>query len=160
MGREKDSLPVVAMYVAAVRLYELGYYDEAVQWFYAAQYRARLFESLLDQREVGGVGSMAFELKSAHSAFYQLVGPYINGYAGCDKEEWLSAIEKVQAENRDPPDLAAIYPAIEFVAANQWDAKNLEIARGLGDLAEHLDSEWSKVEAGRAQSMMDERFCD
>lgn len=160
MGNENDSLPVVAMYVAAIRLYDLGHHDAAVQWFYAAQYRARLFQALLDESKVGGIGSVAFELKSAHSAFYQLIGPYINGYAGCDKEQWLAVLENLRAEkSRSLPNLAAIYPSINFIPEDQWAVKNLEVAQGLEDLAEHLDSEWPNIKAARAQEGIDRRFC-
>ena len=69
------------MYVAAIRLYDLGHKDEAVYWFYTAQYRARVFTSILDKENVGTIGSEAFELKQAYASFNQLAGEYINGYA-------------------------------------------------------------------------------
>ena len=69
------------LYVAAIRLYDLGYRKEAIYWFYSAQYRGRQFGVLLDQTKMGSIGSPGFELLHAQNAFYQLVGPYINGYA-------------------------------------------------------------------------------
>ena len=41
LKKEKDKLRAEVMYVTAIRLYDLGQKDEAVYWFYTAQYRAR-----------------------------------------------------------------------------------------------------------------------
>jgi hypothetical protein len=81
LKKEKDKLRADVMYVAAIRLYDLGHKDEAVHWFYSAQYRARVFSSILDKEKVGSIGSEAFELKQAYLSFNQLAGEYINGYA-------------------------------------------------------------------------------
>jgi hypothetical protein len=159
MEKEFASLPVVSMYVAAIRLYDLGQRDEAVHWFYAAQYRARLFQALLDESRVGGMGSAAFELVSAHNAFYQLVGPHMNGYAGCDQNRWLRVLEKVQAENKSTPDFATLYPSVAFIPRDQWDLKNAEVAAGLDKLAEYVESNWSEFEAKRAQNNIEAKFC-
>lgn len=159
MEQKAASLPVVAMYVAAIRLYDLGHRDEAVHWFYAAQYRARLFQAVLDQSRIGGIGSRAFELVSAHNAFYQLVGPYMNGYAGCDKDKWLEVLESVQIKNTAAPAFATIYPSVAFIPEGQWDLKNSEVAVGLDKLAEYIKSNWSEFEAQRAENNMEAKFC-
>ncbi len=39
LKKEKDRLRAEVMYVAAIRLYDLSQKDEAVYWFYTAQYR-------------------------------------------------------------------------------------------------------------------------
>ena len=38
LNKDKDKLRAEVMYIAAVRLYDLGHKDEAVYWFYTAQY--------------------------------------------------------------------------------------------------------------------------
>jgi hypothetical protein len=81
MKKDWDRRTFPELYVAAIRLYDLGYRKEAVYWFYSAQYRGRQFGVLLDQTKMGTIGSPGFELLHAQNAFYQLVGPYINGYA-------------------------------------------------------------------------------
>lgn len=159
MAREQPTLTVAAMYVLAIRLYDLGERDAAVRWFYAAQYRARLFHALLDPARVGTMGSPAFELNSAHAAFQQLAGPYLNGYAGCDRDKWLAAIAVVRAEHRRPVDLAALYPSVAFVPAGQWAARNDEVNAGLGKLAEHVETRWEEMRAQRAANDADRRFC-
>src|SRR5262245_12676699 len=40
-------LSVESMYVAAIRLYDLGLRDAALYWFYSAQYRTRLAQAVL-----------------------------------------------------------------------------------------------------------------
>ena len=81
MKKDWDRLTFPELYVAAIRLYDLGYRKESVYWFYSAQYRGRQFGVLLDQTKMGGIGSPGFELLHAQNAFYQLVGTYIKGYA-------------------------------------------------------------------------------
>src|SRR5437773_9460183 len=78
MKNDWDQLTFPELYVAAIRLYDLGYRKEAVYWFYTAQYRGRQFGVLLDQTKMGSIGSPGFELLHAQNAFYQLVGTYIN----------------------------------------------------------------------------------
>src|SRR6266542_1117513 len=62
MKKEWDRLTFPELYVAAIRLYDLGYRKEAVYWFYSAQYRGRQFGILLDQSKMGSIGSAGFEL--------------------------------------------------------------------------------------------------
>ena len=95
MKKDWDQLTFTELYVGAIRLYDLGYRKEAVYWFYSAQYRGRQFGVLLDQTEMGSIGSPGFELLHAQSAFYQLVGTYINGYAFEDTDGLVKIVEKV-----------------------------------------------------------------
>ncbi|MDY0169224.1 MAG: hypothetical protein RBS80_21960 [Thermoguttaceae bacterium] len=55
MKAEWDELRPEAMCVAAIRLFDLGLKDEAVYWFYSAQYRGRLFQALCDPDQVGSM---------------------------------------------------------------------------------------------------------
>jgi hypothetical protein len=99
------------VYVAAIRLYDFGFRKDSIYWFYSAQYRGRLFATLIDQEKMGSIGSAAFELYHAQNAFQQLVGPYINGYAFGDIDRLIPIIERVQREGKVVPDLTKIYPA-------------------------------------------------
>src|SRR5437764_2548047 len=72
MKKDWDQLTFPELYVAAIRLYDLGYRKEAVYWFYTAQYRGRQFGILLDQRKMGSTGSPGFELLPAQHAIFQL----------------------------------------------------------------------------------------
>src|SRR5881409_3926823 len=112
MKKDWDQLTFPELYVAAIRLYDLGYRKEAVYWFYSAQYRGRQFGVLLDQTKMGCIGDTGFELLHAQNAFYQLVGTYINGYAFGDMDGLAKIVERVQKEGRQIPDLQAAYPGV------------------------------------------------
>src|SRR5437773_7377722 len=114
MRKDWDRLTFPELYVAAIRLYDLGYRKESVYWFYSAQYRGRQFGVLLDQTKMGNIGSPGFELLHAQNAFYQLVGTYINGYAFGDMDGFVKVVERVQQEGRKIPDLEAAYPGVTF----------------------------------------------
>lgn len=81
MKQSWDTLNFAEVYVAAIRLYDLGFRKESIYWFYSAQYRGRLLAALVDREKMGSMGAPGFELVQAQNAFQQLVGPYINGYA-------------------------------------------------------------------------------
>src|SRR5437868_12651520 len=114
MKKHWDRLTFPELYVAAIRLYDLGYRKESVYWFYSAQYRGRQFGVLLDQTKMGSIGSPGFELLHAQNAFYQLVGTYINGYAFGDIDGLVKIVERVQKEGRRILDLEAVYPGVTF----------------------------------------------
>lgn len=68
MEGQHATLPVEAMYVAAVRLYDLGAREDALYWFYAAQYRARLFHAVADSRAAAAPFAETREQWGARSA--------------------------------------------------------------------------------------------
>src|SRR6266481_9086951 len=96
MKKDWDQLTFPELYVAAIRLYDLGYRKEAVYWFYSAQYRGRQFGVLLNKEKMGSIGDTGFELLQAQNAFFQLAGPYINGYAFGDIEALMKVVKRVQ----------------------------------------------------------------
>src|SRR5437667_10210923 len=120
MKKDWNRLTFPELYVAAIRLYDLGYRKEAVYWFYSAQYRGRQFGVLLDQSKMGSIGSAGFELFQAQNAFFQLVGPYINGYAFGDTDRLVKVVERVQKDGRRIPALQTIYPGLSFTSTTAW----------------------------------------
>src|SRR5438105_9639431 len=108
-------------YVAAIRLYDLGFRKESIYWFYSAQYRGRLFASLIDRDKMGSMGDPGFELFQAQNAFQQLVGPFINGYAFGEIDQLVPIIERVQREGKTVPDLTKTYPRVTFKPKSEWD---------------------------------------
>lgn len=160
MKREMAALPAISMFVAAARLYELGYRDESLYWFYMAQYRARLFKALLEPSKIGGMGSPTFELESAHNAFQQTLGEYVNGYAGCDQAKWLAALNQAQAENKTVPSLGKLYPAVAFIPAASWNGENAKINSGLTKLAEYIKANWPEMQTTRKENGLDKEFCN
>ncbi len=158
MKKNWNRLNFVERYVGAIRLYDLGYRNEATYWFYSAQYSGRQFGLLVDQKRIGGIGSPAFELYHAQDAFFQLVGPNLNGYAFGDVDALVRIIHAVQGANRSLPNLTAIYPGVDFLAKKQWPGKNAELNDGLGTLAASLAKQKTQIARERAQNGMQARF--
>src|SRR5438876_10717927 len=119
---------------AAIRLYDLSFRKESIYWFYSAQYRGRLFATLIDQEKMGSMGDPGFELVQQQTAFQQLVGPYINGYAFGDIDQLIPINERVQREGKVVPDLTKIYPNVTFKKKSESDAGNKGLNEGLTKL--------------------------
>jgi hypothetical protein len=158
MKKDWDRLTFPELYVAAIRLYDLGYRKEAVYWFYSAQYRGRQFGVLLDQAKMGSIGSPGFELLHAQNAFYQLVGTYINGYAFGGTDGLVKIVEKVQKEGRRIPDLEAAYPDVTFRNKSEWPSANAELADGMNQLLSMLREKKDEIKRQRIERGVEEKF--
>jgi hypothetical protein len=153
-----ETLNFPEVYVAAIRLYDLGFRKESIYWFYSAQYRGRLFATLIDQEKMGSIGSPGFELFQAQNAFQQLVGPYINGYAFGDIDGLIPVIEKVQREGKVVPDLTKIYPGVTFKPKSEWDTGNKGLNEGLTKLLVTLKNEKASIKQQRVERGMEAKF--
>lgn len=158
MKERWNELTFYETYVGAIRLYDLGYRNEAVYWFYSAQYRGRQFAMLVDPNKMGSMGDAGFELYHAQDAFLQLAGPYVNGYAFADPDSLTNVIRKVQSENRSVPDLRAIYPGVAFTNPSTWKAQNLQLNQGLDNLTAMLASQKEQIKAQREQNGTQAQF--
>jgi hypothetical protein len=158
MKKDWDRLTFPEVYVGAIRLYDLGYRKEAIYWFYSAQYRGRQFGVLLDQTKMGSIGSPGFELLHAQNAFYQLVGPYINGYAFGDIDGLVKIVERVQKEGRRIPDLQATYPGVTFRNKSEWPSANTDLADGMNQLISMLKEKKDEIKRQRIERGMEEKF--
>lgn len=158
MKEHWSALRFYELYVGAARLYDLGYRNEAVYWFYTAQYRGRLFGMLADPKRLGDIGDPGFELYHAQNAFFELSGPVINGYAFGDVDRLAGVLQRVQRENGAVPDLTALYPGVAFIPKSQWTAKNASLAAGLDKLGTTLSSEKAEIAAQREQNGTAARF--
>ena len=158
MKQSWDSLNFAETYVATIRLYDLGFRKESIYWFYSAQYRGRLFATLIDQQKMGSMGDPEFELFQAQNAFQQLVGPYINGYAFGDIDQLIPIIEKVQREGKTVPDLTKIYPRVTFKPKSEWEAGNNGLNEGLTKLLMTLKNEKASIKHQRIEQGMEAKF--
>ena len=158
MKKSWDTLNFRETYVAAIRLYDLGFRKESVYWFYSAQYRGRLFATLIDREKMGNIGSPGFELYQAQNAFQQLVGPYINGYAFGDIDQLVPIIEIVQREGKLIPDLTEIYPRVVFKPKSEWGAGNEGLNEGLTKLLVTLKNEKTSIKRQRIEHGMEAKF--
>src|SRR5262245_15528403 len=158
MKKSWDTLNFPETYVAAIRLYDLGYRKESIYWFYSAQYRGRLFATLIDHDKMGSIGDPGFELFQAQNAFQQLVGPYINGYAFGDIDQVVPIIERVQKEGQTVPDLTKIYPRVAFKPKSEWDVANKGLNEGMTKLLITLKNEKASIKQQRIEHGMEAKF--
>ena len=153
-----ETLNFAEVYVAAIRLYDLGFRKDSIYWFYSAQYRGRLFATLIDRDKMGSIGNAGFELFQAQNAFQQLVGPYINGYAFGDIDRLIPIIERVQSEGKALPDLTKIYPRVIFKPKSEWDEGNKGLNEGLTKLLLTLKNEKASIKQQRIEHGMEAKF--
>jgi hypothetical protein len=158
MKQSWDNLSFPEMYVAAIRLYDLGFRKESIYWFYSAQYRGRLLATLVDREKMGSVGEPGFELVQAANAFQQLVGPYVNGYAFGDIDQLVPIIERVQKEGKKLPDMNKIYPRVSFKDRSQWDTDNKGLNEGLGKMVGMLKEQKASIKQQRIERGMEAKF--
>jgi hypothetical protein len=160
MARQKDELTPEQMFVLAIRFYDLGEKDNAVYWFYEAQFRAKLFIKSLDADHFAGLGERSSVLFASYGAFTELAGEYINGYAGCDVDNWVKIVKTVKEDNASPPELDKLFPDSVFVARNQWQGINDQVAAGLGVLIDQLSEAKGAIRQQRATDNQDALFCN
>ena len=158
MKQSWSELRFPEMYVAAIRLYDLGFRNESTYWFYSAQYRGRLLASLVDQEKMGSIGAPAFELVQAANAFQQLVGPYINGYAFGDIDRLIQTVERVQKENKTVPDLENLYPGVTFKRRSEWNAGNESLNEGLTKFLSMLKDQKTSLKKTRIENGAEATF--
>jgi len=158
MKQSWATLNFAEVYVAAIRLYDLGFRKESIYWFYSAQYRGRLLGTLIDQEKMGSMGDPGFELFQAQNAFQQLVGPYINGYAFGDIDQLIPIIERVRKEGKVVPDLTKIYPRVTFKPKSEWDAGNKGLNDGLTKLLMTLKAQKASIKQQRIEHGMEAKF--
>src|SRR5436190_9584931 len=149
MKKSWDTLNFAETYIASIRLYDLGFRKESIYWFYSAQYRGRLFASLIDRDKMGSMGDPGFELFQAQNAFQTLVGPYVNGYAFGDIDQLVPIIERVQSEGQVVPDLTKIYPRVTFKPKSEWDAGNQGLNEEMTKLLMSLKNEKASIKQQR-----------
>lgn len=159
MARQKDALTPEQMFVLAIRLYDLGEKDNSVYWFYEAQFRAKLFLQTLDADHFAGISELSAGLLASYDAFTELAGEYINGYAGCDIDNWVKIARSVKEDNPKPPELDKIFPEAVFVERSQWQGINDEVAAGLGALIDQLSYTRKAIRVQREANNLDARYC-
>jgi hypothetical protein len=159
MARQRHELTPEQMFVLAIRLYDLGEKDNSVYWFYEAQFRAKLFLKSLDADHIAGISELSSELLSSYDSFTKLAGEYINGYAGCDVDNWVKIANSVKDDNPTPPELGKLFPGAVFVERSQWQGINDEVAAGLGGLIDQLSKTKEAIRRQRETNNLDALYC-
>lgn len=135
MRAEWTTLPAEAMYVAAIRLYDLDEKDDATYWFYSAQHRARLIRMLAVANPGAASGDALATLDQACVEFDRQAGGFINGHAFGDPENLAGILAKVREASQSLPDLRQAYPELKFLPDPSWPAANDAILGGWSALA-------------------------
>lgn len=158
LNKQKEKLRFDVMYVTAIRLYDLGHKDDAVEWFYAAQHRAFLFNKILDKEHIGGIGDNAFELRASYRAFNQLAGVYINGFAYGDLAKVEKTLNKVVDEANVLPKFDQLYPGVKFIPSSEWPDKNVEQMKDLNGLIEYVQKNRDQIKQERTKNGIDGKY--
>jgi hypothetical protein len=159
MKKNWAQLRFAELYVAAIRLYDLGYRKESIYWYYTAQYRGRQFALLVDPAKIGTAGAPAFDLVQIENAFRQLVGSYINGYAFGDLNTLAAILTGVQVEGRATiQDLTALYPGVAFQDKSQWAAVNGALADQMGGFIQMVKTQQASIAQQRINNGVAAKF--
>lgn len=158
LKKDWNKLTFPELYVAAIRLYDLGYRKESVYWFHTARLRGRLFVKLADESKLGGIGSIAFELYHGHDAFAALIGDYINGYAFVDPDALMEIAKKIRKEGAEMPDLTASYPGVTFKKKSLWKKENEALLKGLDEMISTIKSERENIQRLRIENGTEAAF--
>ncbi|MFT3895511.1 MAG: hypothetical protein QM730_28145 [Anaerolineales bacterium] len=160
MAQKKELLTPEQMYVLAIRFYDLGDKDTSIYWYYEAQFRAKLFQQAIEPAQYIALTDQAFKLNTAYDDFTRMAGEYINGYAGCDLDNWVKFTQMVLADNTTPPALNQMFPDVLFVNENRWQSINDEVATGLAALIDYISKNGEAIKQRRAQQDMDAKYCN
>lgn len=156
--QSKEHVRPVVMYVLAIRMYDAGLKDEAVYWFYNAQFRARLFRAILAEKPKPQLGEPVFEICQAQGAFRQLAGVWINGYAFGDAKKYCETIERVRIANAGLPDFEKAYPFAKFLDRSEWEAARKRVDDGLVKLIRYATDHEEEIRAKRKQNGIEGKY--
>ena len=101
---QMENIPLEALYVMAIRLFDLGEKADGAYWYYNAQFRTRVLNALLQNDPDiinNNIGSDTFEKLSAYNAFTELAGQYINPALAQDPEGWTKILGDVSTDLKD-----------------------------------------------------------
>jgi len=153
-----ETLTAEELFVGAIRLYDLEYRDEAVYWFYTAQFRAKIYQGSLAQPKTERMGDPIFDLQKIQSEFFKGSGQYINGYAFRSLEKLGKVMERVIKDSEKLPDMAKIYPKVTFVSVDKQkeviQATIDDLVKVSGMLVEKKD----EIKKMRVDSGLDMKF--
>lgn len=153
---EIDNTPIETLYVLAIRFYDLGQKDDAVYWFYTAQFRRNLYARMIEN--VGGVGEPAFECRQAQLAFNKLSGKWINGYAGGVPDKWLEILAQVIDEGLKSGYVGLAYPELTFKPETEQAAVAEEIAKELSELRQYIIDNREEMAQARKENGIEGKY--
>jgi hypothetical protein len=154
---ELERVPVEVLYIFSTSLYNLGYKDKALYWFYTAQLYDKVFDKIMDRAVWGRIGNRTFELSAAFQAFHELGGIWINGFSAGNIDRKI-AILKLVMGNRRVMDYSKVYPKAEFAALDQAEALHRQTAENLQGYLDYLDQNREEIQRIRAENGIEGRY--
>ena len=155
--KKVDEVNIETLYVLAIRLYEAGEKDEAVYWYYTAQFRKNIFGKMQDG-EQGGIGSPAFEIPHALQSFNDLSGKWINGYAGSNPENWAQTVKRVADECFRMGYIQRAYPSLQFKPAEEQAAFISEQVASIEEMSQFLIENKDNILRQRKESGVEGKY--
>jgi hypothetical protein len=107
---------------------------------------------------LGGIGAPGYEILSSQNAFYQLVGPYINGYAFGDLDNLAVILRAVQKRESAIPKMSKIYPDVAFVDSSSWEEANSAVNSGMEKLLDVLRVKRDQIAQQRIDTGVGAKF--
>lgn len=153
---EIDKIPIETLYVLAIRFYDLGQKEDAMYWFYTAQFRRNIYARMVEN--VGGIGDAAFELLQAQSVFNKLSGKWINGYAGGVPDKWIEVVTKVSKEGVKSGYIGLTYPKLTFKPEIEQVAVVKEIAGEFAKLIQYIVDNREEIAQLRKENGIDGKY--
>lgn len=100
MKQQWRRLNHVELYVGAVRLYNFGYRNEAVYWYYSAGYLQDLYWRLADARKMGPQGTPSMDMYTIGEIFDESAAPKILGFGYCNDKTRRSTLSRHRVSQR------------------------------------------------------------
>jgi hypothetical protein len=110
-----DNVDGATLFVLAIRLYDAGEKDEAVYWFYNAQFRKNIFIQMATDIDPTGA-------PAALQSFKDLSGKWINGYAAGDPDKLVATLLQVVKDVKNMGYIANAYPDFTFKPEGEQQA--------------------------------------
>lgn len=153
------------LFVYSANLYEDNKKDDALFWFYVAQYRAKiigtmenknsiigekLYKTIAADADVPVIGKVVvvgngISREYLYNYIHSGLGPIINCYAGSNIDNWISQMQKVLAFEKENP-----FDPFKAVPIGQLDASKLneakERAEGLAGLIDYIQTNKAEFE--------------
>jgi hypothetical protein len=149
----------MTMMVLAIRLYDVGLRDDAVFWFYAAKARYTTLEDVIDIRMSGLIAP-----GEAVKSFAVLAGPFINGYAFCDRGKQHAAnMRAIEWAEKNPYSVLFM----SQLTSHERD-RTAALKKSIGGQKAYAESERARFDdpkfaeqfaTDRKKSEADDRFC-
>ena len=143
-------IPTEALYVLAIRLFDINEKVPAAYWFYNAQFRTKVLNALKQQDpETFGnnIGDAAYERLSAYNAFSKLAGPYFCQDLAQNPDGWVEIINTVQKDmtNLDIRGFVNDFPRIADKIVNEHPEVLQKVNEGLDVLKEVLQENMDEI---------------